>query len=63
MDKIIYIYMSLIKWSKTREHAEHIADSAILSIKHAYRIKISFATSLAHMTSQNGKRLVQVQLH
>lgn len=44
MDKIIYIYVSLIKWSKTREHAEHIADSAILSIKHAYRIKISFAT-------------------
>lgn len=53
-------------WSKTREHAEHIcsiADSAILPIKHAYRIKISSAMSLDHMTSQNGKRPVQVQLH
>lgn len=57
MDKIIYI--SQIKWSETREHAEHIcfiADSAILPIKYAYRIKISSATSLDHMTSQNGKK-------
>lgn len=63
MDKIIYI--SQIKWSETREHAEHIcfiADSAILPIKCAYRIKISSATSLDHVTSQNGKRLAQVQL-
>lgn len=57
MDKSIYI--SLIKWSKTREHAEHIcsiADSAILPIKHAYRIKISSATSLDPMTSQEWQK-------
>lgn len=43
MDNIIYI--SQIKWSKAREHAEHmccIAGPAILSIKHAYRINISW---------------------
>lgn len=42
MDKIIYV--SQIKWTKAREHIEHIcfiADSAILPKKHAYRIKIS----------------------
>lgn len=63
MDKIIYI--SQIKWSKAREHVEHIcsvAGSAILPIKHAYRIKISSTMLLDRMTSQNVKRLVQVQL-
>lgn len=59
--KIMYkiIYISLIKWSKTREHAEHIcsiADSAVLPVKHAYRIKISSAMSLDHITSQKWQK-------